>query len=660
MRFSLFFSALIILPLTLLPALGQNRSDSQIPTLGYEFGVPLSLERTPGVINRFGAGGSGRAVQHTLRLGDANAWSGHIVGDLDAQIWVGLTGSFGSFSSTPFISSVDIPPGTGPVTRTFDVRTVEMHALADIRLRYRIAPAWTVGLGPWFSYRLFDQLTETEQIVAPANATFINGQRSQNISSGSELSDARTEYGLIAAIGVSMHTGPALTVEPRLFARLDAGSIDLGARAFSLGLDVGFSFAGDDTSIALPDDSVRSTPDAIVPIARSGPVEAPVLRASIALFAVDSAGVRSRTAVIRSRRITQRHAVEVPPVIFFDRDSVHLAPRYRRLAPEETFRFAADSVRLLDLQHAYYHLLNLLGARLRSDPSTRLLLSSMPAPGEPEELAALRIAAIGSYLHDVWSIDRARIARAPLPDDSSSRRALGALRLSGPGLLAAIVRGEMRDDAGTTILSEEHIRQFEGPQLGIEPAIDAEAGVRSWSVTVRFGDSVIARRGSNGVGEGTGALLIDVAGDTSDATIGPVTARIDVEDSTGARTSARGLLPVQIARESREDEAGTGAAGLRSTWTVVPPSPVSVAALDAEPWLDTFVRSLGHGSRVTIAGRYDRVDVATMVRALSRLLAARGLGDVAIDAVDRPAAPLWYPDEPDGRLLAGAVEITVE
>jgi outer membrane protein OmpA-like peptidoglycan-associated protein len=103
--------------------------------------------------------------------------------------------------------------------------------------------------------------------------------------------------------------------------------------------------------------------------------------------------------------------------VFFDAGRATIPGRYILMKDRaETIGFSDTVVPGGTLQK-YYHLLNIIGYRLRTHPKATIEIvgcsSEEPALGETKELARGRAETIRQYLVEIWSIDRSRIRMLP-------------------------------------------------------------------------------------------------------------------------------------------------------------------------------------------------------------------------------------------------------
>lgn len=126
--------------------------------------------------------------------------------------------------------------------------------------------------------------------------------------------------------------------------------------------------------------------------------------------------------------ITARQIVDEFPMlnyVFFDSNSAEIDDRYHLFpSPDETRDF--DETKIQQPLEKYYHLLNVIGSRARSDSTAKLTITgcNMNTGAEQNNLALSRqrAEAVSRYLQNIWGIQPSRITiRAQnLPNKRSS------------------------------------------------------------------------------------------------------------------------------------------------------------------------------------------------------------------------------------------------
>ncbi|MCS6809399.1 MAG: OmpA family protein [Bacteroidota bacterium] len=127
---------------------------------------------------------------------------------------------------------------------------------------------------------------------------------------------------------------------------------------------------------------------------------------------------RERRVLIPKQELVVRYNYSLLPYVFFDAErSTTLPQRYVRLTPEEAENFSTDRLRsissLNSREHPYYHVLNIVGQRMRRIPQAKLNILGCVDGASTErdnlKIARQRALAVASYLRTVWGIDSARL-----------------------------------------------------------------------------------------------------------------------------------------------------------------------------------------------------------------------------------------------------------
>jgi hypothetical protein len=289
-------------------------------------------------------------------------------------------------------------------------------------------------------------------------------------------------------------------------------------------------------------------------------------------------------------------------------------------------------------------MLDLVGLRLRRDPASRCMLWPAGSAEEPRHLAGARIDSIRRYLHETWGIDGDRIG-------------FGAAQPGGAGTPAVVIAVGPRGVPGAidqVIAFDDLLQEYETPRLDMEPTIEADAGVRRWSVLVKQGDSLLARAGSDGVVRELPAIPV-----TTGRATPPVIAEIEAEDSTGAVVVARDTLPIVIDHASvpRVEEISARLLAelpLRQEW-IVQAADLGGSTMSGD-LIDSIAGKVRSTDRVMVTG----IDAGYFGRRLRAALDRRNLHAVAIGTDERPSLTPLYPDAPESRLLSRTVRLVLE
>ncbi len=494
---------------------------------GYEFGLPLSFNRQPGVINRYGFDGAGISEDRGGRIGAYLGLPSLISENLGLVFQANYLFATGSYLSDPFnIDPVFDPFSNRIIDPSYRLALESTTGMLELSAAtsHTFAGNWTVGGGLWGSYRVRGAFTKVlRRQLGGSDELEVEREEGERLGTG------KFRLGLGATMGTRISLFSGVMLQPELFTRFDPMALgDVGVlQTFSLGGGVSLLF---DAGSPAPADTAAPPPLADNARTDSVPPRPPRLEATIDLFSIDAGGERSQASAVRPVSLLRRQQMPFPATVFFDPGSAAIPSRYVRLTPAEAATFSVSDLVRLEPAALYGQALNLLGLRLLGNPGARVRLVGTYGSGEPGTLGRLRAESVRAYLRDVWGVAESRIAvreassgdRAPAP---------GTVRLEGP------------DEILAPVVTEWRRRTYVPLDIDLEPAIEAEAGVRFWSVTVRQGDRVLSSYSSRPEDSLSGAeLALHIPEENNEDALPPLVAELLVEDSTGGRRMATDTL----------------------------------------------------------------------------------------------------------------------
>jgi hypothetical protein len=544
--------------------------------LGYEYGVPLAIERSPGVINRYAFGGEGRSYNHTIAAGGRMIFPALFGAGIGISANAGFAISRGSFRSVAFagdsVLSLSDQAKVVP-TEEFVVTSKQSLLLVDLRARLGIGERLGIEIGPWGSFWTSSAITQTERILAPAGAVFPDSSSERVVASGDDIAAGRFRYGLGLSASYGFDLTYALSLRPELFTRIDASALDrgIGLKALTAGAGMALLY---DPGAAAP---VDTTPPPTV--AEDRVPKSFLLEAKVRLTAGEGA------AKVRAESIRHRTYAPFLPVIFSDSGSSSIPARYALLpSTADADRFGRDDLARLTPLELHHQALNILGMRLRGEPSATVTLTGYASGAEEGELARGRGEAVAAYLRDVWGIGAGRIivkaGRGPGSVARGVEIASGSSRVTAP------------------VVAEWIVRDLYLPKIGVAREIRAEAGVRRWDVMIRQGVDTISRYSSIDEERGEEMDAAFHLGSGAESSVGPLVAELVVEDYTGAKVTAHDSMLVTWGErsEGRID---------RELFEYLLPDldrPSGQIAGGSRVLMESLGRSLRGGAHVTITG----------------------------------------------------------
>jgi hypothetical protein len=622
---------------------------------GYEFGVPLTIDRTRGALNtRPDIDGSGSSRNHTAWFAGGVTFPQMFGERLGLASRFGLAISSGLFRSNGYRLDAEVDQHDSIISRPAYFQVDALAALLQFELRASMRLGeWTTEAGVWGSGRIFSSFIQKEYAWAsdPANAP----ASETVIATGDRLGSNQLRFGAVLSQSLDIPIAPSLALRPELYTRLDIGALSggEGLRAFSIGGGLSFVFGVMGSEQAAQPQTPRLAPSDPAALNRSRQLR---LDASIDLYSGDPSGDSSR-AFVHAEDIVHRLRMPLLPVIFFERDSSSIPSRYALLRQGESHGFTNALLAGLEPAAIYHHVLNLIGLRMRSEPSASILLFGSAASDEPVAVAEGRSRAVARYLEEVWGIDPSRVmirsGRSPAGSDPSSR---SVRILNAPPSI------------GAPVMTQWVARSFLAPPIGLKPEIDAEAGVREWRITLMHGRREVGRYSSAEKREFPGVNLSFLEQEAGKA-LPPLVAILTVEDSAGQRLTVRDTLGLAWDSTTLLSKRNVQRETLRFLLIDHNRDSSSLYA-GSESLFQKIPASIRQGARLTISSDSSREERSSsdgrwraerVAEDLLDRLRARGvhIAEVRLTPLD-PDDALGAQELPEARMLASGAEVVVE
>lgn len=507
------------------------------PAAGYSFGIPLSIARDAGVVNRSATTLSGTSADH-------RGWAGVQLFD---PSWLGsrwgwsataaLAMSSGSFTSEPF-AAVSAPV----VQAANELSQVDVFALIgtlqfNAQMQYNINRHWFVGAGPWFSYRWASRIVRQEYTVLreDGNGLFIplGEGEADTVLAERSLTSSPLRGGLAFSLSYRFPLQHTIDLMPSIQTEFDASSFfgdKLGIRATRIGIGISMLFNGKQN--IQPVEYLRDTvyitqPIASVPV----PSTAPTLQAAIQLYSTKDKTQKMASVPIERNSTYFKQSSELLPIVFFEHNSAAVPARYMQLQPQQPSEgFSRHALARLSPVQMYYHVLNIIGTRMRENPTTVVALTGSTVEGEPIALALARTESVHNYLRDVWGIDSKRI-------EMRKERGVGRSR--------AVVMSSISESLTQPVVVEWKLQSLAAPPVKLRHNIVAHAGLQSWNLLLTYQGKQVGQYGGTTVQELDSVnLAFHISAAALDSALVPLTATLVVNDRTGGSTTATAAIPL--------------------------------------------------------------------------------------------------------------------
>ena len=240
--------------------------------------------------------------------------------------------------------------------------------------------------------------------------------------------------------------------------------------------------------------------------------------------------------------------------VFFETGQSELSSRYTQYRDQTQTRGFTETA-LTGVMEKYSHLLNIVGNRMSKNPDATVTLVGCNSNTGDEaargDLSASRAEAVRAYLRYVWGIapERMTVESRNLPEAPSTSRI--------PEGQAENQRVEIRSTHPAildTVKSEFVEKISDVQELKVIPKIDAEAGVASWTITLKSGEQVVGT--FNGEGDPAESLILQLEKDHLDmiAAAGKISASMELTDKEAnvATVDQAGELAVQFLQRKQQ------------------------------------------------------------------------------------------------------------
>ena len=295
----------------------------------------------------------------------------------------------------------------------------------------------------------------------------------------------------------------------------------------------------------------------------------PILTVKLQKTIEDITGLPLPAFRVRVEEFASRRVFPLLLYVFFGQSEDAIPARYQRLLAKDTAGFTLKNIfrhKEFGTLDVYYHLLNIIGQRMKSRPASSITLTgclgavgnSLEAEDADKTLSQRRAESVRAYLRDVWGIaeNRMNIVARALPVQPSNTNDELAKNLGSDAEENRRVEISSNDwDIVKPVLDEDTLVVADFPlvhfRAAISPADSLQDRIKGWSLLLRQGDSILVRtRGTNTDFEYL--WTIEYERPYSDAII---QAMLDVETSNDEHLTVKDTIQVEyisIVKKRRE------------------------------------------------------------------------------------------------------------
>lgn len=349
--------------------------------------------------------------------------------------------------------------------------------------------------------------------------------------------------------------------------------------------------------------------------------------------------------------------------VFFSENSSEIPDRYNKLQFEQTKEFTEDSLHSLGTLETYYHILNIIGKRLRDNQNEKITLvgcnSEIGLERNNKTLSESRAKAVRDYLEKVWKIDisRIKIEARGLPSKPSTPK-------DEPDPIEENQRVEIYGnwEILKPVFTYDTLRVVNIPTLRFKPKIISEAGIKDWNLILSQNKINLKIFKGNTIP----AQNLDFSFDKSNTPKNEITIeyKLSATDSINQNKIQQKSIPVSLKTIKSKRQKGTADKEI-DKYSLILFDFDSDQVKENNKKIAEFVRSrIMYNSTVVITGHTDRTGSDEYNQNLSERRAkatARALGLSEEIAFGLGENPLLFPnDTPEARFYCRTVVITVE
>lgn len=391
---------------------------------------------------------------------------------------------------------------------------------------YNVIDRLRVKAGLRLGYLISPTVDHSETLVSPRGVVYRDTQqKKRNVSEGIDLPDANSIqlHGLIGAeYEIPIEKGISIVPELAFYPCFtDLSSVDWGFSDLHAGAALIFSSYKDtrptirerqiirDTIVSITRDvtsptirlidstvvkDIHETDEAII---RHELVtmqyeklipKTDILTLDLLAYGVNSDGTRTKNPKIIIEETEVSEMFPMLPYVFFEQNRYDLPPSGLKLiSPQNAESFSTESLPWNTIG-IYQNLLNIVGYRLKENPSAKLTITGTNNNTGQEannlELSKNRAVAVSKYFEDVWGIDPSRINTISrnLPANFANNEKMEGLEENR----RVELHSDDLDILAPVVLSDIE-KSSNPPVVEIVPEAKSDAGIKDWQINITQG-----------------------------------------------------------------------------------------------------------------------------------------------------------------------------
>jgi outer membrane protein OmpA-like peptidoglycan-associated protein len=395
----------------------------------------------------------------------------------------------------------------------------------------------------------------------------------------------------------------------------------------------------------------------------------PKMDVAITAVGVEANGTEKPIVQVRFEEFLAQRYVPLLNYVFFDDQAFALPARYKRLTSPSSSLFDVDKLYKSGTLDIYYHVLNIVGKRMRQYPEAILTLTGCNADlgGEAGNtaLSEERAETIRRYLIEVWDIAGNRlIAKARNLSELASMPKTEVDKIEENRRVE--LTSTMHEILDPVELSDT-VRTSNPPIVRFKMNAKTDQPVNDWTLLVNYHDEEIKRFTNDSANpelpKRLDWLLLQ-EGDSVLKTQGPLQFILTARDAVGKSGFAHGMIPVEQLTLRKKRKEYRNDREFEQFSLILFNFNKSEISERNKNIIDFMKDRIKPTSLFSIAGYTDRTGDAAYNRTLSRQRAselARLLGAPASAAQGFGEDQLLYTNDlPEGRFYCRTVNVSIE
>lgn len=409
-------------------------------------------------------------------------------------------------------------------------------------------------------------------------------------------------------------------------------------------------------TLLVPQKAVRPTPFAS---------KQSVLTVSVAAIGVKANGEEIPTVKLEVEEFSSILMTPLLNYIFFDENSSSLPSRYNLLEPQRIESFSEEKVNSSNRLTTYYHILNIVGKRMRQNPTASITLIGCNADIGVEKgnlnLSKQRALAVKEYLTSQWSLSdsRIKIESRNLPEKATLSQTDEGYQENRRVEIIATIPAII-----FPLITHDTLRRATPPSVRFRTQVVHGNPISQWSLTAQQEGNILKRF------EGTGNVpnILDWKMDqdgTHPRTEKNLKYTLNVTDAQDTTISASNIIPVEQNTIHRKKIERKGDKEInRYSLILFDVRSMEITSLNKSN-IDLILKNITQNSRVKISGYTDRLGDYRMNHSLAEGRAkatavALGVTGSTSEITSQGNAETYNPVLPEGRLYTRTVDVVVE